>query len=526
MNRFSPALAFAGAMLVSAMSLATADASAPAAAHLPPGIAWAQGDVAAAFARAKAENKPLFLYWGAVWCPPCNQVKATIFNQDAFIKRTALFVPVFLDGDTENAQKWGEQFKVRGYPTMILFKPDGTEITRLPGEVDAARYMQVLSLGLNAAHPVKQTLSAALQPGAKLSLDEWRMLADYSWDTDGALQVPRDDLAGALQTLSQHAAANHATGPALRLEFKAIVAAATDKPVGKVEKIRAVDAMRTVLSVPAITRSNFDLIVAYPTEVTRYLTQPGTPARARLGKAWDNALIMLSADQSISTTDRLTALDGRVALARLDQPASKPLPPALLETLRNQVVAADKVTTNGYERQSVISAAGDALTHAGLIDESDILLRAELKRSPAPYYFMSGLAFNARTRGDKAAALGWYEQAWNASEGPATRLRWGVSYLDGMMELAPQDEARLSLVTGKVLDELAHTSSAFYGSNRAALQRWTTHLAKWNASAAHDAAFKPMMTRMVTICDKLPSDDPQKTTCHDLVKAASASPAV
>ena len=37
--------------------------------HLPAGIDWYAGDVDAAFAAAKAADKPLFLYWGAEWCP-------------------------------------------------------------------------------------------------------------------------------------------------------------------------------------------------------------------------------------------------------------------------------------------------------------------------------------------------------------------------------------------------------------------------------------------------------------------------
>ncbi|MDH5177988.1 MAG: thioredoxin family protein, partial [Gammaproteobacteria bacterium] len=56
--------------------------STPAAAaedHLPPGIDWFKGDVDAAFAAAKAANKPVFLYWSAEWCPPCAQIKTTIF---------------------------------------------------------------------------------------------------------------------------------------------------------------------------------------------------------------------------------------------------------------------------------------------------------------------------------------------------------------------------------------------------------------------------------------------------------------
>src|SRR5204862_8204236 len=147
------------------------------------GIAWQKGDVDAAFAAAKTANKPVFLYWGAVWCPPCNQVKATIFNREDFIERWRCFVPVYIDGDSPSAQKLGARFKVSGYPTMILFKPDGSEITRLPGEADVEQYMRVLQMGMNGARPVKDTLSAALDKSgnaaARLSAEDWRMLAYY-----------------------------------------------------------------------------------------------------------------------------------------------------------------------------------------------------------------------------------------------------------------------------------------------------------------------------------------------------------
>jgi thiol:disulfide interchange protein len=68
------------------------------------GIAWkkasSDADVDAAFAIARAESKPVFLYWGAKWCPPCNQVQATLFNRQDFIERSRAFVPVYVDGDS------------------------------------------------------------------------------------------------------------------------------------------------------------------------------------------------------------------------------------------------------------------------------------------------------------------------------------------------------------------------------------------------------------------------------------------
>ena len=157
------------------------------------GIAWQKGDVDAAFASARAQHKPVFLYWGAVWCPPCNQVKSTIFNRQDFIERSRFFVPVYIDGDSAGAQKLGDRFKVSGYPTMILFKPDGSEITRLPGEVEVDQYMRVLAMGMNGARPVKETLAAALSAHGdtpSLSADDWRMLAYYSWDTAWRRPVP------------------------------------------------------------------------------------------------------------------------------------------------------------------------------------------------------------------------------------------------------------------------------------------------------------------------------------------------
>ena len=79
------------------------------------GIAWKQaandGEIDAAFAVAKSENKPVFVYWGAKWCPPCNQVKATLFNRQDFIERSRAFVPVYVDGDSPGAQKIGARFQ-------------------------------------------------------------------------------------------------------------------------------------------------------------------------------------------------------------------------------------------------------------------------------------------------------------------------------------------------------------------------------------------------------------------------------
>ncbi len=501
-------------------ALGLAVGSAKPAAAASDGIAWAKGDVDAAFAAAKAANKPVFLYWGAVWCPPCNQVKATIFNRQDFVDRSRFFVPVYLDGDTKSAQRLGARFKVSGYPTMILFKPDGTEITRLPGEVDADQYMRVLALGMSGARPVKDTLAAALAPGSKLTPEEWRLLAYYSWDTDEQQVLPRDKVPATLKRLAQACPADQRDAVA-RLEIKALAAEAMANSTKPRDDKASVEKVLKLLAEPGFARNNFDVVVYYSNSISKAYTLPKSAEREKLNAAWSAALDRLLVDASLSTADRLSAVDAQIALAKLDDPKAA-LAPALLKSVREQATRADRETTDVYARQAVISSVAEVLADAGLFDESDAVLKAELQRSHSPYYYMLGLAANAKTRGDKAAALGWYEKAYAAADGPATRLQWGASYVSALIDLSPQDVARIDAATKSIIAELDPAPDTFYGRNQRALERMSNKLATWDKDRTHEASLKRLRTQMASVCSKLPTSDPARASCDSVFRPSAA----
>jgi thiol-disulfide isomerase/thioredoxin len=253
-------------------------------------VAWlpaaADADIERAFAQARAEKKPVLLYWGATWCPPCNQLKATFFNRQDFAALSRSFVAVHVDGDRPGAQKLARRFKVSGYPTVVLFGADGTELTRLPGEADVDQVMGVLQLGLSGGRPVKAVLADALA-GKPLGANEWRLLAFYSWDTDDQQLLPKAEVPATLVRLAVASAA--APGgdneTSTRLWLKAL--AASDEGQGVKPDAALRERVQRVLADPAQSRAQMDSLTNGAADIVKVLEVDGGPGRVALVAAFD-----------------------------------------------------------------------------------------------------------------------------------------------------------------------------------------------------------------------------------------------
>ena len=493
--------------------------------HLPPGIDWYPGDVDAAFATAKSSGKPLFLYWGAEWCPPCAQIKSTIFNKREFQERSGLFVPVYLDGDTPSAQRHGERFGVVGYPTMILFRPDGTEITRLPGTVDIARYATILDVALAAARPVAEILKTA-SSGGEVTANDWRLLAYYSWGTDNGRVLPAAERLPTLRRLPARCP------PELqpecgRLYFEYLGAAAREAKGGKtpLNGLERADARRQLLALlgsSAVANANVDHLLRGAKDIVALLSDAGTPERRQLTDAWRAALGRLTsgADAAVlSGPEQLDVVRAKMLLARLDAPEAD-LPTALVDEARQAVARVDAAATDSYARQAAINAAAGLYWEAGLDDDANRLLVAELEKSNSPYYFMLDLAELARKAGREEEAVEWLARAYAGAKGPATRFQWGYSYLVGLVEMTPEDTARIESAGLEVLGELGESPDAFYQRTRLRLEQLSAKLLEWGKDPGHAPVVDKLRGRTAEICNGLPAGDEGRKNCESFLKPA------
>lgn len=105
------------------------------------GIGWK--DYTPGLARAKKDNKNVFLYFHAQWCTYCTKLKKTTFRDPKVLAYLAEnFVSISVD--TDQNQSLSRQWRVKGLPTMWFLTPEGKQISSLPGYVGAGQMLQVL----------------------------------------------------------------------------------------------------------------------------------------------------------------------------------------------------------------------------------------------------------------------------------------------------------------------------------------------------------------------------------------------
>ena len=477
---------------------------------LPPGIDWFEGSVEEAFERAKADNRPLFLYWGAVWCPPCVEIRQTVFKSPRFLAQTRLFLPVYLDGDTERAQAWGDRFGTKVYPTMIVFNPAGEEVTRLNASVDVAAYNDVLALSLDNMRPMEDLVRTGMKDPDALSGADLQRLAYYSWSDGKAL--PDDAEAGLFLRLA-NAADGREPGAGARLYLQYLLMLADAAGRGEAASKEGLGRIAGILSERELTLAGWDYLIL-PEQLMPALAGPDENLES-LKADWADALLRNRYDERLSVKNRLYAWRPTLVFrSESGTGENRTIPGPLANAIRAEGEVARESVAGTQGRQSVINTISNVYLLAGMTGDARALLAEEIERSDTPYYFMGSLASLEERAGNDAVALEWRRKAYEAAEGPATRIRWWASYVQALTRLAPGDVSTVQAVAVFPFDPANGMNELFSGANYRNLKRATDSLLSWDPDRSRLAGYAAALE---SACMAQASGSPDRISCEALL---------
>jgi thiol-disulfide isomerase/thioredoxin len=489
-----------------------------------PGIHWFDGEVAAAFNAAKQAGKPVLLYWGAIWCPPCQQLKATVFSRPEFIAKSQLFVPVYLDGDDPGAQRWGEKFAVTGYPTMLVLDANQREIERIAGGMDLGEYPAVLDAALADLQPVDALLRAALA-GRRLSDSQCHRLAYNAWSLG---EISPQELSARGRQLIRSSDACPATARAERMRLRLV---ATDfaarAEAGKLDKgavpsallAAQIDSLAKLIANHALAQNVADALYFDPA-VFKAVRRVGPKFAQNFATNYTAVLEALAVDPRFTEADHIAAV-GYKLLAAKTLAADRKVPADMALSARAQLDEVLRRNQIPYVRSGIVNAALFVFEQLGENDVAYRLVQGELGKTQTPYYYKADLADLAEGLGRKDEAVDWLAQAYAESRGSATRFQWGSQYLSGLLRMRPNDETTILQVGISVLRELAGPDK-IYRRARLRLETLDRNLRAWNeaSNGKHFDALVDLRGQLQATCAEIPAAEPARRTCVSFLAEA------
>ena len=436
---------------------------------------------------------------------------------------------VNLDGDAPGAQRLGERFAVHGYPTVIVLSPDGEEITRIALGLEMEQYVSALDLALAATQPAAAAYSAVLSGVATES--DLRMLAFYSWGQDNDRLVGEQDLIPALRELAtQYPAHLRVEGSRIFMHYLAAYAesASTDAPLfpmtdGEADQVRK--RMLQILADPALTLANLLNVVYGAHWIYQAIAGFDEAEAASLANGWNAALDRIREDPRTSAADRIGTLYGKICLAMSQRPDSA-VPRTLVRAVRRAVRDADLTDADPYDRMDFFASASAALGAAGLDNLTHRFMTEELERTHSPDYVMLALGSLEMHTERTDDALRWMERAWQEARGPATRFERGTNYVLTLLQLTPDDAARIEDATIALFRQTRGQQDLFFQRTTRRVRTLETQLGEWNSDGSRVTSLARIRAEVMAVCDTIPAGDPGRETCLTFLAEQSLNPSV
>ncbi len=378
---------------------------------------WFKGSVEDAFKAAQKDKKMVFLYWGAIWCPPCNELKTQVFTKPRFAELMTSFIPVYLDGDTDAAQVWGAKFQAAGYPTVLILDDKKKELFRLSTVMSIEEFDSVVQSVLASSGSLERAAMAVGESRAKRQ--DLQLLAYSSWD-----ELPEEKwpISRRINLMEQ------AFESSENAKEKSIFASTwISQVIGAKEKIadKQLDRLWAAIFADSDTVWASREFVKYQAgAVVGWLGWKPTEKRyLYLRSQWLKAAAQLEAEPNASVNTRLATVTPEVELYRYEHPDEK-VSQALRTKVEIAVRHADEDAKTEYDRHAVISEAAHMLNQVESYDLAVKLLAKELKATNTPWYYQRSMAYLEKMRGNNEAAKKWSAEARKSVQGRASRVEW------------------------------------------------------------------------------------------------------
>lgn len=112
----------------------------------PNGIIFEKGNLAEAMAKAKKEDKLLFVDCYTIWCGPCKRMSNQVFVQEAVgAVYNKQFINVKLDMEQKDGIELNKKHPVTSYPTLLFMDGDGNIVKKIIGAQNADNLLKIAS---------------------------------------------------------------------------------------------------------------------------------------------------------------------------------------------------------------------------------------------------------------------------------------------------------------------------------------------------------------------------------------------
>lgn len=139
-------------------------------------------DLEGAKVLALKSKKNLLVDYGAPWCPACVRLETEVFGTKKFQAAAKGYVLVALNADMATNKEFGKKYGIKAIPTVLLLKPDGSELYRSLDFVPADEFAKRLLLAkrnLKSSEELEK-MAAVGDKAAMLTLaDQARNALDY-----------------------------------------------------------------------------------------------------------------------------------------------------------------------------------------------------------------------------------------------------------------------------------------------------------------------------------------------------------